>query len=257
MQYFDTNFLWIFLTAVCIAIPSAILGSFLILRKMAMIGDAISHAVLPGIVIAYLFTQSYSALPMLFAAAGLGVLSTFMIESFNKIGRLQEDASIGVTYTWLFAIGVIMISFFNDNLDIDQDCVLFGEIAYVPLDLIQLSSTIWLPRAFVLGLCMLIVVVGLISFAFNGLKITSFDPLYAASIGMSVAAINYGLMSLVSFVTVFSFESVGAILVLAFLVVPSATAYLLSKQLKKMIKILVNDGMHADGKAIMEKAGYQ
>ncbi len=235
MELFNSNFWWIFSTAIFIAVPSALLGCFLVLRKMAMIGDAISHAVLPGIVVAYLMTNSYNSFPMLIASALVGVLCTFLIESFNKIGRLQEDASIGVTYTWLFAIGVVMISFFNDNLDLDQDCVLFGEIAYVPLDSIELMQDLFVPKAFLTGFAMMTIVVMVILFFYNGFKITSFDPLYAASIGISLGLINYTLMSLVSFVTVFSFESVGAILVLAFMVVPPATAYLLSNDLKKMM----------------------
>lgn len=235
MDLLNSNFWWIFSTAVFIAIPSALLGCFLVLRKMAMIGDAISHAVLPGIVIAYLMTNSYNSFPMLIASAIVGVLCTFLIESFNKIGRLQEDASIGVTYTWLFAIGVVMISFFNDNLDLDQDCVLFGEIAYVPLNSIEFAPDIFIPKAFLTGFAMMTIVILVILFFYNGFKITSFDPLYAASIGISLSLVNYTLMSLVSFVTVFSFESVGAILVLAFMVVPPATAYLLSHSLNRMM----------------------
>lgn len=235
MELFNSNFWWIFFTAIFIAVPSALLGCFLILRKMAMIGDAISHAVLPGIVVAYLFTHSYNSFPMLIAAAAVGVFCTFLIETFNKVGRLQEDASIGVTYTWLFAIGVVMISFFNDNLDLDQDCVLFGEIAYVPLNAIEMLQDFYVPIAFLTGFGMMTIVILVIIFFYNGFKITSFDPLYAASIGISLSVINYTLMSLVSFVTVFSFESVGAILVLAFMVVPPATAYLLTHQLKRMM----------------------
>jgi len=235
MEIFNSNFWWIFFTAIFIAVPSALLGCFLILRKMAMIGDAISHAVLPGIVVAYLFTNSYNSFPMLIAAAAVGVFCTFLIETFNKVGRLQEDASIGVTYTWLFAIGVVMISFFNDNLDLDQDCVLFGEIAYVPLNAIEMFQDFYVPTAFLTGFGMMTIVILVIIFFYNGFKITSFDPLYAASIGISLTVINYTLMSLVSFVTVFSFESVGAILVLAFMVVPPATAYLLTHQLKRMM----------------------
>lgn len=235
MEIFDQNFWWIFLSALLIAIPNAILGSFLILRKMAMIGDAISHAVLPGIVIAYIFTQNYQSIWILIAAAGVGVLAAVMIESFNKFGRLQEDASIGVTYTWLFASGVVLISWFNDDLDIDQDCVLFGEIAYLPLDLVQITDQLSIPNGFLQALFMFVIVISLVLIFFKGLFITSFDESYAISIGVSAVGINYVLMSLVSFVTVFSFDAVGAILVLALMVVPSATAYLLSENLKKML----------------------
>ncbi|MEX2379241.1 MAG: metal ABC transporter permease, partial [Vicingaceae bacterium] len=127
--------LWIILTGAMIAISCGLLGSYLVLRKMAMVGDAISHAVLPGIVLAYLFSASRETLPMLIGAAAIGVLTTVMIELFYKKARLQVDASIGITFTWLFAIGIILISVFAGQVDLDQDCVLYGEIAYVPLDL--------------------------------------------------------------------------------------------------------------------------
>src|SRR5690554_6833283 len=129
------NDFWIILTGVLVALNCGLLGCFLILRKMAMIGDAISHAVLPGIVLAFLFTGSRDSVTMLIGAGSLGVLTTFLIEFFHKRGKLQTDASIGVTFTFLFAVGVILISVFAGKVDLDQDCVLYGEIAYVPLDL--------------------------------------------------------------------------------------------------------------------------
>ncbi|NRA48492.1 MAG: metal ABC transporter permease, partial [Phaeodactylibacter sp.] len=129
------NAFWIILTGALVATSCGLLGAFLVLRKMAMLGDAISHAVLPGIVIAYLFSGSRETLPMLIGAAGIGVLTTFLVEFLHQKARLQIDASIGITFTWLFAIGIIMISMYVGQVDLDQDCVLYGEIAYVPLDL--------------------------------------------------------------------------------------------------------------------------
>jgi manganese/zinc/iron transport system permease protein len=129
------NDFWIILTGSLVAINCGMLGVFLILRKMAMIGDAISHAVLPGIVVAYLLAQSRNAIFTLLGAALFGLLTTFLIELFYKRARLQSDASIGITFTWLFAIGVILVTAFTGNIDLDQECVLYGDIAYVPFDL--------------------------------------------------------------------------------------------------------------------------
>ncbi|MCH2085272.1 MAG: metal ABC transporter permease, partial [Saprospiraceae bacterium] len=126
--------LYIILTASLFAISCSLLGSFLILRKMAMVGDAISHAVLPGIVIAFLLTGSRDSFDMIIGAALLGVFTTFLIEFFHKRARLQTDAAIGVTFTWLFALGIILVSLYAGQVDVDQECVLYGEIAYVPLD---------------------------------------------------------------------------------------------------------------------------
>ena len=229
---------WIILTGCLAAVSCGLLGCFLILRKMAMIGDAISHAVLPGIVIAFLFSGSLDSVPMLIGAATFGILTTYLIETFNKKGGLQKDASIGITFTWLFAIGVILISLYADDVHIDQDCVLFGEIAYVALEpLISFFPGIVAPNTvWVLGIVMLLII-AMIVVGYKGLYLTTFDPSFAASIGVSTVMWHYLLMSAVSVTTVVSFESVGAILVVALLIAPAATAYLLTDQLPKMLVI--------------------
>tara|TARA_B110000467_G_C18247375_1_gene438239 strand:- start:339 stop:1118 length:780 start_codon:yes stop_codon:yes gene_type:complete len=205
---------------------------------MAMIGDAISHAVLPGIVIAFLFSGSLDSVPMLIGAATFGIITTYLIETFNKKGGLQKDASIGITFTWLFAIGVILISLYADDVHIDQDCVLFGEIAYVALEPltsyipgISAPNTVW-----VLGIVMLLII-AMIIIGYKGLLLTTFDPSFAASMGVSTVVWHYLLMSAVSVTTVVSFESVGAILVVSLLIAPAATAYLITDQLPKMLLI--------------------
>ncbi|MEY3313782.1 MAG: hypothetical protein RLZZ578_1302, partial [Bacteroidota bacterium] len=131
---------WIILTGCLTAIACALAGSFLIVRNTSMISDAISHAILPGIVAAFLITGSRTGLPVLIGAASVGLLTTFLIEFLHRKGRIQSDASIGITFTMLFAIGVIMITAFADNVDIDPDCVLYGEIAYVPLDMVNIAG---------------------------------------------------------------------------------------------------------------------
>ncbi len=227
---------YIILTGSLVAMSCGILGCFLILRKMAMVGDAISHAVLPGIVLAFLWSGSRDSLTMLIGAGSLGILTTFLIEFLTNKGNLQSDASIGVTFTWLFALGVILISAYTGQVDLDQECVLYGEIAYVPLDTIVLASGMDIgPSAIYLLGAVFLMVILFVTLSFNKLKITTFDPQFAISLGISATFWNYLLMSFVSFTTVASFESVGAILVVAFLIAPAATAYLLTHDLKKMI----------------------
>jgi manganese/zinc/iron transport system permease protein len=173
---------------------------------------------------------------MLLAAALTGVLASLLIEWFHRKARLQSDASIGITFTWLFAIGVILITKFAADVDLDQDCVLYGEIAYLPLDTWVSSGGLNLgPKAiWLLGGNMMLVLIFVIM-GFRGLQISTFDPGFAASIGLSTVFWHYGLMSAVSLTTVFSFESVGAILVLALLVVPPSSAFLLTGKLKTML----------------------
>ncbi|WP_226389209.1 metal ABC transporter permease [Penaeicola halotolerans] len=238
------NDLLIIITASLVAASCGLLGVFLVLRKMAMVGDAISHAVLPGIVLAFLFSGSRDSISMVLGAGLLGVLTTLLIEFLHKKGRLQADASIGVTFTWLFALGVILISVFAGQVDLDQDCVLYGEIAYVPIDLWITDSGINMgPRVLYIAAINLLLVIIFIILGFKELKLTTFDPQFAGIVGISATTWNYLLMGMVSYTTVSSFEAVGAILVVALLVAPPATAYLLSKSLKNMLLLSLLFGL--------------
>jgi manganese/zinc/iron transport system permease protein len=236
---------YIILTGSLVAASCGLLGCYLVLRKMALIGDAISHAVLPGIVLAYLISGSRDSLVMIAGAGIIGLLTTFLIEFLHRRARLQEDASIGVIFTTLFALGVILISYYAENIDLDQDCVLYGEIALIPLDTWVLFGIDIGPRAMWIGVFVFMAIVIFINVGYKELFLTTFDAPYAASIGISVTLWHYILMGMVSFTTVTSFEAVGAILVVAFLVAPAATAYLLTDNFNKMVMITVLVGIIA------------
>lgn len=223
------------LTAVLTAVSCALLGAFLVLRKMTMVGDAISHAVLPGIAVAYWLSQSRASLWMFIGAAAVGVLATIIIELLRKKLKVQSDASIGMTFTTLFALGVILITFWSDSVDLDQECVLYGEIAYVPFNTWSFGGLNMGPIALWSSGLLLLAVLAYTFIGFKGLKMSSFNEDYAAVLGIGVAAWNLSLMAMVSFATVVSFESVGAILVVALLVVPAATAYLLVEKLHLLL----------------------
>ncbi|MFC4597050.1 metal ABC transporter permease [Cohnella hongkongensis] len=225
---------WIMLTGALVAACCGILGCFLILRRMALVGDAISHSVLPGIVIAFLVSGSRDSFFMLFGAAILGFLTVFLIQMFQQSG-VQNDASIGVVFTSLFAAGVLLVSLNAQNVDLDLDCVLYGEIAYVQWNTLVLGGVDLGPKAvWLLGIT-LFIIVALITLFYKQFKLCAFDPALAAAIGIPVALFHYVLMGLVSMATVSSFESVGAILVVGLLIVPPATAYLLTDRLGAMI----------------------
>ena len=229
----------IVLTASLVASACALVGCFLVLRKLAMLGDAISHAVLPGIVAAFLFTGSRDIFPMLVGAGAMGLLTVFITDTLNRYGKLQSDASMGVTFTWLFALGVILVTRFTGSVDIDVECVLYGEILFAPFDSLYLFGHNVGPRsAWLLG----VVTLGNAAFILLGykqLKITTFDPALAAALGINTALWHYLLMAAVSVTTVASFESVGAILVVAMLTIPPNTAYLLTNRLPTMIVLSV------------------
>jgi len=228
------NDFWILLTAGLVACSCSLLGCFLVLRRMAMIGDAISHSVLPGIVIAFLLSGSRDSFWMMLGASVLGLITVFLIQLFQQSG-VQSDASIGVVFTALFSVGVVLVSLFTRQVDLDLDCVLYGEIIRVPWDTMTWAGIDIGPKAvWSLGLVLLLSgsVLGLF---FKQFKLCSFDPAMAAAVGIPVALFHYVLMGLVSVTTVASFESVGAILVVGMLVVPAATAYLLTERLGTMI----------------------
>jgi manganese/zinc/iron transport system permease protein len=238
------NDFYIILTASLVASSCALLGCFLILRRMAMVGDAISHAVLPGIVIAFLISGSRDSVTMLIGAGLIGIFTTFLIEFFHKKAKLQTDAAIGVTFTWLFAVGVVLISKYGSKVDLDQDCVLYGEIAYVPLGVVLSSSGInFGPRAIYIMALVLGLIIIFITTGYKELFLTTFDPAYASAIGISTALWHYLLMGAVSVTTVASFESVGAILVVALLIAPAATAYLLTDNFKWMLVLACAAGV--------------
>lgn len=225
---------WIILTGSLVASACGIVGCFLVLRKMAMIGDAISHSVLPGIVIAFLISGSRDSLFMLLGASVVGLVTVFLIQLFQQHG-VQSDASIGVVFTALFAIGIVLISLYTRNIDLDLDCVLYGEIAYVPWNTLEISGVDIGPKAvWGIGIALLLII-ALIGSFYKQFKICSFDPALAAALGIPVVFFHYLMMGLVSVTTVASFESVGAILVVGMLVVPPATAYLLTEKLSRMI----------------------
>lgn len=236
--------LWILLTAALAAASCALVGSFLVLRRMAMLADAISHAVLPGIAIAFLLTDRRTPLPMLIGAGALGIVTAMLVEWLHRRGRLQQDASIGVTFTWLFALGVILITAFAGQVDLDQECVLYGEIAYVPWDTWVLASGASLgPRAvWIIGGALLANAAWML-LSWKELKLCAFDPELARSLGIPVALFHYMLMGATSITTVTAFESVGAILVVAMIVGPAATAYLLTDRLERMVAIAIGVGV--------------
>lgn len=238
------NDTYIILTAALVSVSCALLGCYLILRKMAMVGDAISHAVLPGIVVAFLISGSRDSATMLIGAGLIGIATTFLIEFLHKKAKLQTDASIGVTFTWLFAVGVVLVSLFAGKVDLDQDCVLYGEIAYVPLDLWITESGINMgPRAIYIAGTILILIFTFIALGYKELFITTFDPAFAKAIGIPTAIWHYLLMGAVSATTVASFEQVGAILVVALLIAPAATAFLLTDNFRWMLVIASGAGI--------------
>jgi manganese/zinc/iron transport system permease protein len=228
---------WIVLAAALCAMACALPGNFLVLRRMSMMGDAISHAVLPGLAIAFLVSGSRNSLPMFLGAAIVGVLTAVFTQWVSSLGRLDESASMGVVFTTLFALGLILIVRAADHVDLDPGCVLHGVLESVPVDDQPLFGIF--PRVMARLGAMFLINAIVIVLLYKELKITSFDPDLATSIGINATLIHYLLMIMVAATTVASFEAVGSILVVAMLIVPPATAYLLTNRLSVMIVLSV------------------
>lgn len=228
--------LWTIIIAALASINCALVGTYLVLRKIAMMGDAIAHSTLPGIVLALLITGSKNS-PVLIAGAGIaGVLVTFLIAFLEKKISIQADAAIGINFTFLFALGVILISFFSRKIDLDPECSLYGELATVPLDVWRTANGTNLgPKAFYILLTTLIVNLTFLIMGYKQLFVSTFDPQFAQSIGTHTTRWHYCLMGITSLTTVATFEVAGAILVVALLIVPTASIYLVTKCLKRLL----------------------
>ena len=255
---------WIVLMGFLITAACGMIGNYLILRRMALVGDAISHSVLPGLAIAFLLSHSLNTVPMFIGALGAGIVTTVMIELIHKKTRVKQDSAIGITFSTLFAIGVILISLGQtDAVHLDAECVLYGEIAFVPLDLVKtelgpnalsvvknipvLNSEMFLNgnlltiapppvirMAVVTGITLLLIVV-----FYKELLVTSFDSGLSSSLGINSTVVHYALMGMLSVIIVSAFEAVGASLVIAMLILPGATASLLAYRLPPMFGISV------------------
>ena len=237
MSYFAISYESLFVL-VATAMACAILSPFLVLRKLSMVSDAISHSVLLGIVIAFFIVKEVGS-PFLIAGAALfGVITVFVVEFLSGTGLVKNDDAVGIVFPMFFALAVVLITKFARNVHLDTDVVLMGEVIIAPLNRVEFIG-MSLPKALVqMGILLLINLLFVIIF-FKELKITTFDRGFAKLAGFSSVALFYVLMTLSSFTAVTAFDAVGAILVVSFLITPGAAAYLISKDLKVMITISV------------------
>lgn len=235
---------WITLTACLAGAACAIPGCFLFLRKQSMIADALTHAALPGVVAAFVIAGYLEAsgwiehegswtvrhLLMFSGAMIAGLLTAYLTEWVTKTGWIGGDAALGVVFTTLFAIGLIMLRQFADKTDLDLDCVLYGQLETVgfgksiPAEAIACATMLLLNGLLVLML-------------FKELMITTFDPQLAGTLGFRPRLIHYGLMTITTATVVTAFEVVGSILVIGMLVIPPSTAHFITRRLKPMLAV--------------------
>ena len=225
--------IWTVLIACVCSVPCALLGCFLLLKRMSMLGDAIGHGVLPGIAMAFLLTGQITSFAILIGAMVFGVLTAVLSESLASSGSVSEDSSLGVVFTSLFALGLVIISFLR-YVDLDINCVFMGNLVLAPSNTIEILG--WsIPEAFPTMLGALALTAIFLVVCWKELKIVAFDPALAKSMGFSPRVVNYLLIALIAGTTVSAFEAVGLILVLAVLIAPAATAHLLTDRLGPML----------------------
>jgi manganese/zinc/iron transport system permease protein len=231
---------WIVITGVLICAACALPGAFLMLNRQSMLGDGISHAVLPGLAIAFLLTNSRDVLPMVIGAVLAGVLTAVLTQAVQKYGQVESGAALGVVFCGLFATGLILIRVASDKVDLDADCVLYGSIETAVVDVGRVPRVALISGG-------LLLVNGLLTLLFyKELRLAAFDPALATTLGFNADAIRLGLTLVASVTTVLAFESVGSILVIAMLVVPAAAASLLTHRLHwLLILALVFAGLSA------------
>jgi ABC-type Mn2+/Zn2+ transport system permease subunit len=227
--------LWTTAAAALSGSACALLGCYLVLRRMSLLGDAISHAILPGIAAAFWFGGTTAALPMFLGAVAVGLLTAFFTETLNRSAGVAEDAAMGVVFTSLFALGVVMIARLSaGRVDLDPDCVLYGRIEHVLID-----SFVWrgyeIPTALLPLGATLAATLFFITLCWKELKIASFDPALATAMGLSAGVVHYLLMGMVAVASVAAFDSVGSVIVVAMLIVPAAAAHLLTDRLGPML----------------------
>jgi len=230
------------------AMACGLIGAFLVLRRMSLMGDAISHAVLPGIVAAFLLADSLAALPIFIGAAVVGVITSLLTELIHRLGKVEPGASMGVVFTVLFAAGVLWLEQIGgSSIHLDADCVLYGNMQTViwpdaPATLgegLTLGAWSTTPRQLVTLALALAANVVFVALFFKEVRISSFDPGLSASQGVSPGLMHYLLMTMVAITTVASFEAVGSILVVAMLIVPGVIGLLLTDRLWPMLVVAV------------------
>ena len=232
------------LLAVVVAVACALPGVFLVLRRMALLSDAISHTVLLGIVLAFFVVGDLSSPFLILGAAAMGVVTVALVQAIESTGLVREDAAIGLVFPALFSVAVILISRYAGDVHLDTDAVLLGELALAPFRRFVVAGRDLGPKGvWVMGGILVLNLLFLVAF-YKELKLSTFDPGLAAALGLSPVLLHYAYMAVVSITAVGAFDSVGSILVVAFMIAPPAAAYLLSDRLPLVLLLSAVIGAH-------------
>lgn len=228
-------YLQLLVTAFLVALSCSLPGTFLVLRGTSLMSDAIGHAILLGIVLAFLLTNDLHS-PFIFIGATLiGIATAAGTELLISTKRIMHDAAVGLVFPLLFSIAIIIINLYASSIHMDTDAALLGELAFTPFNKLIIYNTDLGPIAIWIMSIILLLNIICITWWYPTLKITTFNPDYAYTLGYRPHLVHYGLMTLTSITIVGAFDTAGAILVVAFMIVPPATAYLVTQRLSHML----------------------
>jgi manganese/zinc/iron transport system permease protein len=219
-------------------VACALLGCYLVLRRMSMMGDALSHAVLPGLVMAFLFSASLAILPMFAGALAIGMLTALCTQLLHRLGGVSADSAMGVVFTSLFALGVLLVHIYAHNIHIDAECVFEGLLDAVYLDTVLVNGY-EVPKQLLTILPVVALNAAFVLLFWKELLVASFDGALADTMGFRSGLMHYFLMAMVALTSVASFQAVGSILVVAMLIAPPATAQLLCDRMRSMLLVAV------------------
>ena len=218
-----------------------LLGPFLVLRRMALLSDAVSHAVLPGIVAVWLIAHTRAPLAVILGAAAFAVVCVLAIDALRATRLVASDAAIGLVFPALFALGVLGITRYAGDIHLDLDSTIYGEIAFVPFDTVMLGGHEVARSGLVLSAVVLLNLL-LVVALWKELKATTFDPEFGAVVRLRPRLLSRLLLIAAAVTAVAAFDAVGAVLVVTLLIVPAATAYLLTDRLAVMVMLTIGIG---------------
>lgn len=221
--------------ALLISVACALPGVFLVLRSYAMLSDAISHTVLLGITLMYFWVKDLHSPLLLLGATAMGLFTLWACQTLAKLPLLHEDSALALVFPCLFAIAIVLITKYFSNTALCVDSVLMGDLVFAPFQRLVILGHDLGPKGMYQAGFLLLGNILFLSLCFKELQITTFDPILAGILGFSPLLIHYALMTVLSLTAVSAFDTVGSVLVLAFLTVPANTAYLLTANLAKML----------------------
>ena len=229
--------LWALAIATVTAVTCALCGSLLLVSQKSMVSEGLSHAVLPGLVLAFVVTRDYNSPWLIFSAGASGLVMVWLTQLVQRTGLVDDDAGLGIVFAGMFSVGILIVSAKLQNTHFHADCIIDGNLALAPLDRLEVNGRDLGPRSWIVMCVMLTLVIAFVTIAFKELKISIFDPILAQRFGLSPALLQFAWLGVVSMTTVAAFDVAGSILIVALMIAPPAAAYLLTDRLGRLLVI--------------------